>query len=477
MSGGGVWLFQIGASSPMAVLAGGIVATYAGTGVVGVPLSFPLLGIALALLAVGYVTMAKHVPHAAPAYALLAHAFGPTAGLVGGALALVFYSCIQMSLYGLVGITLSSLVGGPWQIWAAVIWLAVALCGLLHVNVNTRVVGIVLSVELAVIALFDFAAFTHPAGDAVSLTPLSIGSLWVPGIGGVLALGIAAFIGFDTAPAYSEETRTDRSIVKATVGALLFMPLFYGISAWALAATVGVGQIADVARDPDAGLPFSVLDKWYGPGLSLLATMLLVTSIFVAMLSFHNTLARYMFAMARENVLPSWLARTGTGGRTEGAPTGGSLLQSASAFVVVGLFMIVGANPLTVLFTWLSAAGAVGILVMLVLISAGSIRYFRRGGGTNEGVLVSTVAPTLGVVAGAGIVVVTVANLSSLLGISPGSPLRFLIPVLVVLTVIGGIVWKQVLRTRPDTRVLANVGKGRPDVLTVLDRRLEDLDV
>jgi amino acid transporter len=476
MSGGGVWLFQVGASSPMAVLAGGIVATYATTDVVATPLTFPLLGALLGLLAVGYVAMSRTAPHAAPAYALLAQSFGPVAGLAGGALALVFYSAIQMSLYGLIGVTIAALVGGGWVLWAAVVWLVVAVCGLLHVSLSAFVVGSVLCVELAVITLFDIAGFAHPAGGSISMAPVAFTGLWAPGIGGALALGIAAFIGFDTAPAYSEEVRTNRSISRSTLAAVLFMAVFYGASAWALAVAVGPEQVAQTARDPDAGLPFALFDQWYGGGLSLLATLLLITSVTVAMLSFHNTIARYLFAMAREGVLPAWLARTGTSGRAQGAPTGGSIVQSASALLVVGVLALAGADPIKVVFTWLSAAGAAGILVMLVLISAGSIRFFRRGGGTNEGLIITTVLPSLGVIAGTGVLVIMLLNLDSLLGLPPGSPQQLIIPAVVVVTVLVGVVWGGWLRTR-GSQLLDDIGRGRPDPLRVLDQRLQDLDV
>ncbi|WP_345142822.1 APC family permease [Dactylosporangium darangshiense] len=460
----------------MAVLAGGIVATYASTAVVATPLTFPLLGALLGLLAVGYVAMSRAVPNAAPAYALLAHSFGPVTGLAGGALALVFYSAIQMSLYGLIGFTVATLLGGSWVLWAAVVWLAVAVCGLLHVSMSAFVVGAVLFVELAVITLFDIAGFAHPAGGVISVTPVTFTGLWSPGIGGAFALGIAAFIGFDTAPAYSEEVRTSRSIGRATLAALLFMSLFYCTSAWALAIAVGPDQVAATAGDPSAGLPFALFDRWYGSGLSLLATLLLITSVTVAMLSFHNTIARYLFSMAREGVLPGWLARTGTSGRAQGAPTGGSIVQSASALMVVGVFVLAGADPMRVVFTWLSAAGAAGILVMLVLISAGAIRFYRRGGGTSEGLLVTTVLPALGVVAGAGVLVIMVLHLDSLLQIPPDSPRQLIIPAAVVGTLVVGVIWGSVLKAR-GARVLNDVGKGRPDPLRVLDQRLQDLDV
>ena len=45
----------------MTVLAGGVTTTFAVTHVVGVPLSYPLLALALALFAVGYAAMSRYV--------------------------------------------------------------------------------------------------------------------------------------------------------------------------------------------------------------------------------------------------------------------------------------------------------------------------------------------------------------------------------------------------------------------------------
>jgi len=66
-----LWLFGVSASAPMTVLAGGTVATFAATGVIAVPLSFPLLAVALGLFAIGYTRLARDVPHAATFAALL----------------------------------------------------------------------------------------------------------------------------------------------------------------------------------------------------------------------------------------------------------------------------------------------------------------------------------------------------------------------------------------------------------------------
>jgi hypothetical protein len=85
LGAGSLWIFGVGASSPLTVLVDGVVATYASTGVVGVPASFVLLTVALALLAVGYLAMSRRVVHAAPFYALLARGMGGRVAAAGAA--------------------------------------------------------------------------------------------------------------------------------------------------------------------------------------------------------------------------------------------------------------------------------------------------------------------------------------------------------------------------------------------------------
>jgi len=473
-----LWFFAVGASSPMTVIAGGVIATYATTGVIGVPLSFILLAAVLALLTVGYVAMSRHVAHAATFYALLAHGLGRGAGVAGAAVALIAYNAIQISLYGLVGVTLAGELGGEWWRWAAVVWVVVTTVGLLRVTINARVLALALIAEIGIITLLDLGSLTH-AASGISLDPLRPDQLFVNGVGGVLALGMAAFVGFESGPVFAEEARGPRTVPKATFAALAFIGLFYAFSSWALAMAVGPANVVDATRDPAAGLPFSVLESSfgpaYGPMLSQFATVLLVTSIFAAMLSFHNGVARYVFALGRERVLPPALARTGSGARG-GAPIGGSLFQSITAAVVVAAYAIIGADPFTGLFTWLSTIGAVGVLALLVSASVAALRYFRSGGGTNEGPWVRVIAPTLGVGVGMVILVTTVSNVESLLGLPPGSPRAWIIPGIIGLAAIGGLAWAAMLRaSRPE--VYAGIGRGRPHPLAVLDQRLAEVEV
>jgi amino acid transporter len=472
---GSLWIFGVSASSPLTVLVGGVIATYATTGVVGVPASFVLITVALALLAVGYVAMSRHVVHAAPFYAMLARGLGGTAATAGALVALLGYHCIQISLYGLVGVTLVGLIGGVWWVWAAIVWLLVAVLGVLRVTTNAKIVGTLLVVELGVITLFDVAAFTNPAEGGISLTPLSPTELFVSGAGGVFALGMAAFVGFETGPVYGEEARSPMSVRRATLFAVGFLGLFYAVSSWAVAVATGPSRVVEAARDPELGLPFSVLGDVYGSSTVTVATLLLVTSVIAAMAAFHHACARYLFGMAREKILPAALARLSRGSHG-GTPLGGSLLQSSVAAVVVIVFVVSGADPISGLFTWLSTIGALAILTLLVASSMAVYRFFRAGRGGAESWFVRAGAPTLGAVTGGFVLLFMIGNLASLLQLPADSPLRWLAPALVALAALGGAAWGDWLR-RNRRSVYAAMGTGTPEPIGVLDQRLAALDV
>src|SRR5262249_53972405 len=154
-------------------------------------------------------------------------------------------NAIQICLYGLIGSTLAGLLGGPWWLWAGLVWLVIAVLGVLHVLFNARVLAWTLMVEIAVIALFDAGAFAHPAGGSISLTPLLPRRLLVNGVGGAVALGMAAFVGYESGPVFGEEVRGERTVGRATFAALGFLGVFYAVSSWALAVAVGPEHVVE----------------------------------------------------------------------------------------------------------------------------------------------------------------------------------------------------------------------------------------
>ena len=468
-----LWSMAVAASSPLVVLAGGDVAMYASTGVVGVPLSFVVVAGALVPLTVGYVAASRHLGHAASAYALLAHGLGRGVGVAGAAVALVCYSAIGTSLFGFLGVVVVGwLQVGVWWQWALLAWAVVALLGVTRFSTNVGFIAMVVVAQLVVAAAVIAAGLRHRAGGSLSLSGFAPGGLFVSGVGGALTFAIAAFIGYESGPAYSEETRLGGRVGRATFAALGFLGVLYPVQAWALQVAVGTDRIAAAAADPDAGLPFALLGSGWVP----LALGVLVVAIFAAIMSFHHTVARYLFALGREHVAPPGLARVGRGGAQAGAPVVASATQSVVALAVIAGVAASGGDPMVDLFTPLSTLAAIGVLALLVGCSWAAARYFRHGGGTHEGVLVRRVAPIVGVVAGGAVLVTMVSNLHALLGVPAGAALTWVLPGLVGLAATIGLCWAWWLRYhRPG--VFDGIGRGRPHPLRQLDHRFVDLSV
>src|SRR5262249_44251148 len=152
------------------------------------------------------------------------------------------------------------------------------------------------------------------------------------------------------------------TVARATYGALLITGVLYSVSAWAMSLSVGVDKVVAVARDPNGGLPFAQLEGYFGHSVATAANVLLITSVFAALLSFHNAVARYALARGRGRVLPSFL---GSRGRGSGSPVAGSLLQSTLGIICIAVFALLHKDPLTQFFTWLSYVAAVGVLLLM----------------------------------------------------------------------------------------------------------------
>lgn len=443
--------FTVAASAPLTVLGGGVTTTFAVTGNTGVPLSFLILAIALALFAVGYAAMSRHVANAGAFYSYLAKGLGPVWGVAGAFVALIAYNTIQIGLYGLFGAGFADFAAAslgidlPWFVWGFVALVLVGTLGVLRVDLNASVLAVLLILEIIAVVLYDLGAFGNPAGGTITTDGLSPAALFGPGVGAVFAFGIAAFVGFESGAIYSEECRNPRvTVARATFVALAFTGLFYALSAWAMTVTVGPENLQTAATENGPGLVFGALAEHWSPLVADIANVLFLTSVFAALLSFHNGVARYLFALGREEVLPSSLSRVGT---RSGGPFTGSLSQSLLAAAVLLVFVLAGSDPILQLFTWLSGMAAVGVVLLMAGTSAAVVGYFRLHprSATRWQRLTAPSAATVVLLA---LVLLLVVNFDSLLGTDPTSPLRWILPGLVLLAGVLGAVWGVFLRAR-----------------------------
>jgi amino acid transporter len=462
-----VVFFVISAAAPLTVIAGGITTAYAVTGVTAIPIAFLAVAAMLGLFSVGYVAMARHITNAGAFYTYVTHGLGRPAGVATSLIAVGAYNLLQVALYGGLGVAAGGLFGTglPWWFWALAAWVLVALLGVLRVDLNGRVLAVLLTAEIAVVLVYDAAALAHPAGGGgLSLGTLSPAGLLQPGIGAALVIAITGFFGFEAATVFSEETRNpSRTVPLATYIAVALTGALYAVSAWAMAVATGPDRVVAVTQRDGTETIFGLADAHLGGTIVHIGRILFVTSLFAALLSFHNAVARYLFALGREHVLPAALGRTA---RRTGAPKVASAVQSAIALTVVIGYAAAGLDPLIELFFWLGVTGGFGALVLIGITSFAVVGFFARRRALRENAWRRLIAPGLAAVLLTVVIALAVKNFATLLGVPATDPLRWLLPGGYVVLAGIGWAWALMLRSRrPETyRTIglgANASTGR----------------
>lgn len=202
----GLLLSVLAATAPLMVVAGVMPTTFGVMGVVGQPLLFVILGLVLALFSVGYAEMSRHVHNAGAFYAYISRGLGGTAGAGAAMVALVAYNALQVGIYGIFGFEVSGLFATyldtevAWWIPALAAVLLVGGLGWLKIDLNARVLGVLLIIEVALVVIFDVAAIADPGKEGLSLHAFNPDTLTGAGIGTALCFCVAAFLGFEQAP-------------------------------------------------------------------------------------------------------------------------------------------------------------------------------------------------------------------------------------------------------------------------------------
>jgi amino acid transporter len=458
----------IAASAPLTVVAGGYPSNFAVSGVIGVPLSFIVLGVALTLFTVGYAAMSTKIRNAGAFYAYIAQGIGKRTGVGASFIALTAYNCIQIAVYGLFGFASAGFINAktgsdiPWWATAGVAFLVVAWLGVNKVDFSVRVIAVMVGLEFLAVIIFDVAAFAvQPEG--VSAAGLLPADLFTAGVGAVLAFSIASFMGFESAAIYSEETKNPtHSIARATYISVAIITVFYAFSAWAMMIGTGPSQIIGASREMGPELLFAFLGQNVGTMMADIAQVLFLTSLFASLLAFHNAVARYIFSLARENVLPKRLAYVN--GRTH-APVAGSLTQSSIALIVVLVFAVAGTGselgplfPVLTLFTWLSNTAALGLVFLMVLVSL-SVWGFFRTNHHGHSLWTRFIAPLLSALALGVVCVLIFVNFDVLIGSSGSSLLSWILPAIALLPGAAGLWWGHCLKTKAPA-VYDGIGHG-----------------
>ncbi|MFG2225796.1 APC family permease [Streptomyces sp. NPDC048644] len=465
----GLLLSVLAASAPLMVVAGVMVTTYQVMGIVGQPLLFVILGVVMTLFGVGYAEMSRHVHNAGAFYACIARGLGGTVGSGASFVALAAYSALQVGIYGIFGFEVAGLLGRylsvtvAWWIPALAGVAVIGALGALKTDLNAKVLGVLLVIEVALIAVSDVAFAAAPGPQGLSLHAFDPSALGGAGIGTALCFAVAAFVGFEQAPVYAEETSRPQTVVARVMFlAVGFVAVFFAVSSWLIGVATGPGNVVAAAGKEGPELIFSLTGPRLGAAFTDALHLFFVTGIFASMLSFHNVVARYAFAMGREGLLPAALGRTA---KSNGAPATGSLLQTVVSAVVVLGFTLGDhspagdpATPVLALFTWGGNVGALGVILLMATASVAVIAFFvRRGAGRAQAARL--LASGLAALALLAVLAYAVKDFDVLVAADRSSALRWLLPSLIGVAALVGLVHGRVLRVRRPA-VHARIGLG-----------------
>ncbi len=471
----------VAASAPLTVVAGGVTTALAVTGSTAIPFGYIVLTVALLLFAVGYAAMSRFVTNAGAFYAYISQGLSRALGVGSSIIALVAYNMMQIGVAALLGFQVSTelkarwAIDTPWYLWVFVAIVIVGILGVNRIDFSAKVLGILVALEFVVVIIFDVTGFMA-APDGIPTSPITGTTFWGAATGAILAFGIAAFMGFESGALYGEESKNPKTtIARATYLSVVVIGVFYAISSWAMIAAGG----PTVNEDAVAGPPyfFGLLGAQAGTIIADIASLLFITSLFASLVSFHNAVARYNFSLGREGILPRGLARV----TRSGAPWSGSLVQTIIAVLVTVGFIIGEATtggayvvpdglgegvslnvfPLVVEFNWLTNSGAMGLVLLMALVSVAVLGFFARD---RRGVNVWSriIAPVIAAIALFGVFALIVANFNVLLTSDPTaevSATTFILPIIVVVPGIIGLIYGLILRSR-NPKVYAQIGHG-----------------
>ncbi|UUC52871.1 APC family permease [Pseudomonas citronellolis] len=447
---GFIIFFVVSAASPLSVIAGGFpIGIMLGNGA-GTPALLVLTLLVLLAFSVGYTSMARHVTNAGGFYAFSSRGLGGLAGGAAGVLAMFAYNILQVGLYGMFGGvvagTMASVFGVelPWWFYSLLAMTSIAVLGYRQIDLSARVLSIIVVAEYLAILTLDFAILKSGGDAGVNLDSFKSEHVFsgTPSIG--LLFCFAAFIGFEATTIYGEEARDpQRSIPVATYASVLLIGCFYTLSIWSMVVGVGADKIVATLQalgDPTTFI-YGMSDHFVGPELTKVIRVLFMVSIYAGLLAFHNSAARYFYAIGRDGLLHRML---GTTHRIHQSPHMGSALQSLIAAVVVLIFAAMDADPILQLFAWFSSLATLCLILLMALTSAAVFAYFWRHPEIPLGLLRGRILPAFSCLALLFVLAIAVIHFDVLTGSSKA--LSYALCAVIPVALIAGVLLAARLR-------------------------------
>lgn len=425
----------------------------------GTPWTFLGVMAVLLLFALAYGAMTRNVDRPGAFYSYITAGLGRHVGLGSSFIILASYVTIGISLLAFAGLSMSEYVGRmggpeiPWYVFSSLYWLLVGVLAYFRVDISARVLGLLLILEVVVVLVFDVVSLIG-GGAGLSLEPLNPAGFLDGNVGFAVVFGVALFTGFEATAIYREETiNPRRTIPRAAVIVVLVIGLFYSFTAFAFITGLGPDQAVARATEDPTGVFFVLSAQYGGKILADIASVLLVTSIFAAMLAIQNVATRYVYSLAVDGILPR---KIGVAHPRFGSPARASVTMSM-VYLGGSLILILAGLTAVQIYSWFAGVASFTLIIAMVLVSLSAVAFYYLGAGKREPASFSNrVAPILALIGLTVFAVLAQLNFSDIAGSS--GALTTVMILAAYLTFAVGVLLAEVIRRR-NPKLFMKIGR------------------
>ncbi|MGN6088674.1 MAG: APC family permease [Actinomycetales bacterium] len=408
------------------------------------PLVMLLSLIASLIVANGVRAMAAEAPSAGAFYTYVSRGLGPRSGFVTGVLMFVAYALLVPAELALIGVFTQDVlkdygVSIHWSIISIFFTALMLYLSWEGISSSLKTALALFTAEVAVILVL--AVIVLAKGGAHGLTPAPFNPGESPkGLSGLalgMVFGVLSFVGFEAAATLGEEVREPRrNVPRGILFSLLLVGGIYVFTTYAEMVGFGVDSVDKLTGDT---APWTTLAATYAPWLKLLISLAGISSIFAVTMNSHNGIARILFAMGREGMLPEALSRVHPKHRT---PSVAILANTAFALLVT---LVVGfaAGPFDT-YAYLGSLLTLGIIPVYILTNAACIRWFSTVAANRRNVLSHIVLPVLGIL-------VMFIPVYGLLWPVPDPPYNYFPYIIVAVIIVSALIANALGKRRPET--------------------------
>ncbi|HKT93759.1 MAG TPA: APC family permease, partial [Paraburkholderia sp.] len=287
----GLWqivFLVISAAAPLTGMLGAVPPAISLGNGAGIPGAFVIAGAVLLVFSVGFASMSRHIVRAGAFYAYITAGFGRPVGMAGALVALLSYTSIQIALYGLFGFFCTVVLGPwmhaslPWYAYSFACVVVVQFTGIRGIDLNSRLLGVLMCLELGILLLLSLAIVMHHGGpDGLTPAPFSPRHVFSGHLGIAVMFALASFIGFEATAIYGKECRDPKvTVPRATYVSVTLILVFFAFVTWAIVCAYGISNVTDVATKQPGDFWFIQSTKYLGGAMTTTMSFLLLSSIF-----------------------------------------------------------------------------------------------------------------------------------------------------------------------------------------------------